>query len=195
MIDHDTLGLAWIGAVAALAGGLVSGAYQHARDWWSRPQLKLNFDEQVDRFEASWAGTTPFDGVLIRASMSNTGRTAAHNCRVYLAELTIQHSSGSTKTTFMGSRQLPWAGWDFKSRSIQNGIVFYIDLARVSKASSGWQFTFKDKRLKDNGLQNYRGTYRFHLTAVADNAEPSYLSVDIDYDGDWHNLRAWSPTE
>jgi hypothetical protein len=43
-------------------------------------------------------------------------------------------------------------------------------------------------------LKKYRGTYRFHLVAVADNAQPDHLNVDVDYNGDWNNLRAWKPS-
>jgi hypothetical protein len=181
--------------VAAIGGGLLSGAYQHLRDWCTRPRLELKFNDQTDRLETAWDGEHPFDGVLLRVSVSNIGLTAAQNCRVFLTSLTTEHSSGSTKTTFTGSRQLPWAGWTFESRSLQNGIIFYIDLARVSKASRGWQFTFKERRAGDQQLESYSGTYRFHLAAVADNAKPNYLLVDIDYNGDWHNLRAWVPTK
>jgi hypothetical protein len=39
-------------------------------------------------------------------------------------------------------------------------------------------------------LTSYKGTYRFHLIATADNAEPATCAVDVRYDGDWDNLRA-----
>jgi hypothetical protein len=42
------------------------------------------------------------------------------------------------------------------------------------------------------GLTSYKETYRFHLIATADNAEPATCAVDVSYDGDWHNLRAVS---
>jgi hypothetical protein len=198
-MDCDTLQAARIGAGAAILGGIVagvlSGAYQHFRDWYTRPRLKLEFDANSDKFEAAWTSGGSFDGVLIRVSLRNQGQTVAQNCRVFVTSLTSRHPSGSTPTTFTGSRQIAWAGWDFEPRSVQNGIVFYLDLARFSKETSGWQFTFKETRAKDEELKKYTGTYRFRLAAVADNCAPNYFDVDVDYNGNWNNLRAWTPSK
>lgn len=38
---------ALIGAGAAIAGGLISGAYQHARDWYNQPKLKIDSEESA----------------------------------------------------------------------------------------------------------------------------------------------------
>jgi hypothetical protein len=39
-------------------------------------------------------------------------------------------------------------------------------------------------------IRSYSGTYRFQLTATADEAEPVTLNVEVTYDQNWHNLRA-----
>jgi hypothetical protein len=193
----ETISAAWIGAEAAVIGGavagLLSGAYQHLRDWYSRPQLVLEFDPKVDKFETQWDGSHPFNGMNIRASLRNVGRTPAINTRVFVAGIDAVHASGTTQS-LRDSRQISWAGWDFNSRSVQKGITFYVDILRVSKVTSGWQFTFREQMAHDAQLKGYKGTYRFKLVVVADNAEPSHLSVDVEYDGDWNNLKAWTPS-
>lgn len=196
-IDAVEAGLIGAGAAVfgGVVGGLLSGAYQHIRDHLTRPQLILEFNPDADSVEASWSGDQSFDGVVLRASVSNSGQTAATNCRVFLVGLTTLHHSGSTPTAFRDSRQVAWAGWSFEARTVQRGVTFYVDLVRVSKEGPGWQFTFHERMAQDESLRAYRGTYSFRLVAVADNAEPVYLDIPVDYNGDWHNLRAWKPTK
>lgn len=35
--------VALVGGGSAIVGGMVSGAYQHARDHWNRPRLEIDF--------------------------------------------------------------------------------------------------------------------------------------------------------
>ena len=72
-------------------------------------------------------------------------------------------------------------------------MTFFVDFTRVRKDGPGWEFTLQRTTPQDEELKGYRGIYRFRLVAVADNAEPAYLDIDVDYHGDWHNLRAWKP--
>jgi hypothetical protein len=189
----------FIGACAAIlggvAGGVLSGWYQDRRDNRDRPRLKLDFDAHADKVETAWGGTYPFDGIILRASLRNEGVTPALNCRVFLTALTVIQSSGSTSTSFKDSRQIQWAGWNFDPKAIPREVTFYVDFARVSKNNPGWEFCFEKGRAQDQDLKGYKGTYRFRLVAVADNAEPAYLEVDADYKGDWHNLHAWKPAK
>ena len=180
--------------VGGIGGGLLSGWYQDRRDRRDRPKLKLDFDFQADRTEAAWGGEFAFNGIILRASLRNEGVTSAMNCRVFVTALTgIQHS-GSTDTGFRDSRQVSWAGWNFDARAIPGEVTFYLDFLRISKDVPGWIFTFDRAMEQDKLLKIYKGTYRFRLVAVADNAEPAYLNVDVDYNGDWNNLRAWKPS-
>ena len=187
-----------VGAVAAILGGVGGGAltgwYQDRRDNRDRPRLKLDFDVNADKVERTWDGISPFDGIVLRASLRNEGVTPALHCRVFLTALTAIQSSGSTSTSFKDSRQISWTGWIFDPKAVPREVTFYVDFARVSKNNPEWQFCFEKGRGEDQDLKGYKGTYRFRLVAVADNANPAYLDIDVDYRGDWHNLRAWKPT-
>jgi hypothetical protein len=92
------------------------------------------------------------------------------------------------------ARQVPWAGYIFDPIAIHREVPFHVDFLRISKENSGWILIFQRKMEHDKTLMTYRGTYRFHLVAVADNAQPEHLNVDVDYNGDWNNLRAWRPS-
>lgn len=192
----DTIQAAWIGAMAALIGSVVGALLtvfsQSVISWWTRPKLVLEFDQSIDRAQTSWTGESPFDGFNLRVSVRNIGRRSALGTRVYIAGMHAVHASGLTHS-LRDSRQVSWAGWSFEPRSVQRGITFYADFVRISKVTSGWQFTFSERMALDEDLESYKGTYRFDLLAVADDAEPARLKVDVDYNGDWHNVRAWKP--
>ncbi len=182
--------------VGGIGGGLLAGWYQDRRDRRDRPQLKLGFDAKADRIEAAWEGDWPFNGTIFRASLRNEGVTSALNCRVFLTNLTEIQRSGTTQTGFKDSRQVCWVGWNFDARAVPREVTFHVDFVRISKVPPlGWKFTFERPTEEDNALRSYRGTYRFHLVAVSDNAQPAYLNVDVDYQGDHKNLRAWKPSE
>ena len=106
-----------VGAVAAILGGVGGGAltgwYQDRRDNRDRPRLKLDFDVNADKVERTWEGISPFDGIVLRASLRNEGVTPALHCRVFITALTAIQSSGSTSTSFKDSRQISWTGWIF----------------------------------------------------------------------------------
>ena len=191
----EAIEVGWLAAGAAVIGGLVSCAYQHWRDWWTRPKLSLKFDPLSDKVETSWDGQYPFGGIVLRASVRNQGHRPASNCRMFITDLTSVQSSGRTPTGFRDSRQIAWAGWSFESRAIPQGVTFYADFIRISKHESGWQFPFERSMAQDEPLKRYKGTYRLRLIAVADNAAPARLDIDVDYNSDWNNLRAWEPSK
>jgi hypothetical protein len=190
MIDAVTAAL--IGAGAAIMGGLLNGAYQHAREYWSRPILSVDYEGSNGNNPASEhkEGEKLVSEVYVRARVRNLGRQVVTGCRVFLVALHEVHHSGLTATSWYDSLPLPWAGWvDHQSRNIPKGPEFYVDVMRVSKSYSAWQFSAKTFA-SQSALRNYHGTYRFRLLATADNAEPAACEIDVTYDGDWHNLRA-----
>jgi hypothetical protein len=193
MANHD-MTLALIAAGAAIAGGLITGAYQHARDWFNRPKLRIDSKEsaanKVDSEYKKPDGTTVSE-IYIRARVQNTGRQIAKGCVVSLAKLEKVHPSGrTTSTVFFDSRPLAWAGWKFLPRDVPSGVDFYVDLMRVSKSVPGWKFSVEKLFGNEAALQSYWGTYRFSLVVTADNAKPASCRIDITYNGDWHNLNA-----
>jgi hypothetical protein len=190
MIDATTIAL--IGGGSAIAGGLLTGAYQHARDYFARPQLLIDYkgtDANKVTSEQDNDGKH-ISEIYIRVRVQNKGRAVAKGCRVFLADLHEVHPSGkATPTVFYDSKQCRWAGWDDAPRDIPNGVRFYSDVMRVSKYDLGWKFSF-NLFANESPLREYKGTYRFRLVATSDNAEPSVCTIDVTYDGDWHNLRA-----
>ncbi len=186
----DTLTVALVSGGAAIAGGLLSGAYQHARNHWTRPKLQVDYEgsdgNKVD--SEIKKGEKVVSEIYIRVRVRNGGRSVAKGCRLFLTALHEVHVSGVTQTNWYDSMPLPWAGWDFTPRDVPSGPEFYVDVVKVSKDYSDWIF-FKLFASQTN-LKNYRGTYRFRLLATADNADPVVREIDVTYDGDWHNLRA-----
>ena len=73
---------------------------------------------------------------------------------------------------------------------LPKGVEFYVDLMRVSKDYGGWDFSVQHLFADQQSLKSYKGTYRFRLMVTSDNAEPAKCDVDVEYHGDWNNLRA-----
>ena len=189
---------AWIAAGAAIGGGLVAGlltgAYQHWREYRNRPILAIDFqDDDYHKVEAPGdpAGGNNPPYVYIKIRVRNNGHWAAKGCRVFLSQLEEVHPSGkTTRAFFLGSRQLAWEGLKFVPLDIPSDLDFYADVVRVSKAASGWEMAVEQLFASERSLQSYKGTYRFHAVVTSENAWPARCVVDVSYDGDWHNLRA-----
>jgi hypothetical protein len=195
-----TLEVGLIGFIGALVGGLVSGAYQHLRDYFRRPVLKFHFQgctaNELDSpylRHGAWADDsgTQRDWIVIRASIQNSGRTTAKQCRVYLIELSEIHDGKKTTAGFHDSVSLPWAGWDFLPRDIPPSVNSFLDVVRFRKDEPALNFTFSVFSGDRKGLNSFSGIYRFRMVATADNAAPVYREISIDYQGNWHNVRGW----
>jgi hypothetical protein len=185
---------ALIGGGAAIAGGLLTGAYENLRDWLARPILRVDCDTNspATRVENEYmAGQVKKEEVYIRARVRNIGRRPARNCRVYLTKLSEVKGTSLGDTVFKDARPISWAGWDFLPRVVPKGVDFYVDVARVSKQTRGWILPLERLFASEENLKSYSGTYRFHLLVTSDNASPFQYSVDVEYNGDWHNFRGW----
>lgn len=182
-----------IGAASGIIGGVISGgAYRDVRDYLVRPKLTIDYGGAGNRVETAHINKdkVAVSEIYIRLRLRNDGKRAAQNCVVFLTAITEVHPSGTTPTSFHDAMPLAWPGWEFSPRQIPRGIEFYVDLMRVSKNVSGWWISVRELAVTQADLRSYRGTYRFHVTAVADNAKPEKYEVDVSYDGDWHSLRA-----
>jgi hypothetical protein len=190
----DEFKIALVAAVGGVTGGLVTGFYSHARAWFTRPRLSVDYANEerhfIDFNAVNWEGRD-ISAVYVRVRVRNEGRRVAKGCRVFLTGLDEVHPSGTTPTNLPDALVLGWpGGHDFEPRDIPRGISFYADLVMVSKHIEGWGFCVKEIYANQKHLAQYRGTYRFHVLVTADDADPGQCRVDASYDGDWHNFRA-----
>jgi len=91
----ETIEVGLLAAGAAIAGGILSGIYQHFRDWFTRPKLVIEFHENgpANVVQASWdVGGRQVEWVIVRPGIRNRGRRPATNCRVFLISLSEVHS-------------------------------------------------------------------------------------------------------
>jgi hypothetical protein len=186
--------IALIGFAAAVVGGMVTGFYHHARDWWTKPRLSLDYVNDpahfvdVDRIRPDGTNAS---AVWVRVRARNTGRRTAKGCRIFLVGLEEVHTSGTTSTPLHDSPVLGWPGGkDFAPRDIPRGVDFYADVVHVSKQNSDFLFSVNQILDDAKGLGKYRGTYRFHILITADDADPAQCKIDVTYDGDWNHFRA-----
>jgi hypothetical protein len=183
------------GFLGGILCGLLSGAYQHLRDLYYGPQLRIDYENT----EASKVNSCHKDRdgkdveeIYIRARVKNIGRLyPAKSCRVFLTAITEVHPSGkTTPTVFHDPMPLAWPLNDFEPRDMPVDIPFYVNVMSVSKSEAGWMFAVKQMFASHAPLKGYKGTYRLQLTITADNAKPAKREIDVTYMGDWHGLRA-----
>jgi hypothetical protein len=190
MSDASTAVLAF---GSAIVGAVLHGTYQHLRDWYGRPRLQIDYEgkDGANKVDVDYhSGEKHVAEVYIRARIQNLGKRPAKNCLVFLTALTEVHQSGTTPTSFYDATPVAWPGWKFSPKDIPRGIPFYVDIMKVSKHTSGWLISVEHLYASHEKLKNYSGTYRFQLTATADNAAPVTYEIDVTYNQNWNNLRA-----
>jgi hypothetical protein len=199
----DTLAAGLLGAGAAIAGGLLSGAFQEAFNWFRRPILEIDFQDcsakepkspympqgswEVEGLQREW--------IVVRANIHNRGRRTAKNCRVYWIALNEVHDGKARPAGLRDSLPLPWAGWDFDPRDVPPKADAFLDVVRFRKDVGAWDFPIRSFFSNRSTLNNFAGVYRFRIVATADNASPAYCEIGVDYRKDWNNLRAWRVTK
>jgi hypothetical protein len=183
-----------IGAVSGLVGGFLSGgAYQHLRDHITRPVLTLDYLDEVGankvetRVQDGAGGMSPV--TYIRARLRNTGKRLAKNCKVYLTELSEVRGTEINPTDLRDDTPLSWPGWSFEPRDIGAGVEFYVDIVSIPFIRGQWNICAEKLRADRKKIANFIGTYRFQLTATADNADSAICVIDITYDQNYRALR------
>jgi len=172
-----TLTIALIGAGGAILGGLLNGAYQHLLDWLNRPVLHIDYaGSDANLVSAEYKkGDINVAEIYVRARVTNTGRTIAKGCRVFLVALKEVHASGTTATSWHDSTSLAWAGHDFIPRNVPRDVRFYVDVLKISKHSPGWSFPVERFFASQANLKTYRGRYRFGLMVTGENAAARHM--------------------
>jgi hypothetical protein len=180
--------------VAALAGGLLSGAFDALRDWWSRPVLQLDYQPEAGSRATSTyiERDVSVEEIFIKVRLRNTGRKVARDCRVFLTKIREFTDGNFHETPYFDSKPLRWPGYpdDFAPRNVPKGIDSFIDVVGVRKDMSDWRFKVESLYANQQSLKTFKGTYRLTIVATADNANPTSFEIDVTYNGDWHSLRA-----
>jgi hypothetical protein len=182
------------GAAIAIVGGVVGGLTPLLASWLVRPKLLIDFNnDENNRIDGrqTWKDGTVEDLIWIRARIQNTGHRRATSCQAFITAIYEVRADNSLHPVAKDSKILQWAGGSIDPRPVPQGVEFYVDLLRVSKARAGWGI-IRDLFQNQFKLQGYSGTYQFHLMISGDNASPARCKVNVEYKQDWNTLRAWS---
>ena len=182
-------------SISALVGGLGGAIYPHLREISTGPQLSVDYKQDEAHFvDFDWIkpGVGDISAVFIRVKIQNLGVRVAKGVRVFLTDLEKVQDSGTTSAQLHDNLLLRWPGApDSEPRDLPRGVDFYADVVSFSKnGPPDWQFRVKETYANHTKLPKYRGTYRFHILATAENADPAQCMIDITYDGSWRNVRA-----
>jgi hypothetical protein len=184
---------ALVGAAIAIVGGIAGGLTPLLVAWWYRPKLLIDFqgdENNTVEVRQTIKDSKTEEVIFVRARVQNEGHQRAKSCLVFLTALYELRADGSLHRVLKDSKVLQWAGGTLSPLDVAQGVEFYVDLLRVSKEKPGWGmihglFTHQLK------LQDYSGTYQFHLMVSGDNASPSRCEINVEYKQDWHSLRTW----
>ncbi len=184
MDDATTALIAGAAAIlGGVLGGLLSGAYQHGRDYYERPILEVDCqDTNANRVDAD-------TDIYVRARVRNVGRRLAKNTLVFLMAIYEVYPSGPKATPFVDPMPLSWAFWSFEPRHLPKDIPFYVDILKISKGTPGWNLRVEHTFANYEKLRDYSGIFRFVLMATAEDALPTTCTVDINYEQDPNTLR------
>jgi hypothetical protein len=151
--------------------------------WRFRPVLVIDYqgDNRIDEDRYIW----------IRVRIRNTGHRRATDCQAFITAIFELRADGSLHPVTTDSKRLQWAGGSMDTRAVPVGVEFYVDLLKVLKDMAGFGI-IHDVFPSQQDLQNYSGTYQFHLMVSGDNAAPARCRINVEYKRDWHTLRAWS---
>jgi hypothetical protein len=185
----------WFGGFATFLAVLVALFKDALLRWWRRPILTIDFKNLEDNnvpVQYKYQGKD-VEEIVYRARLTNGGWDTAKNCRVFLTSIKEVINTNEVKTNYHDSKPLSWPGWKFEPRDIPHNIVFYIEVVGVFKHEAGWNFKI-NQREEIPRMRTFSGTYRFQLTATADNAKPKSCEIDVTYPNkevsDWEQLRA-----
>lgn len=78
---------------------------------------------------------------------------------------------------------------DCEPRDIPPGVSQFINVVGISKDVSGWKLKTKELFASHAALKSFKGTYRFAVLVSGDFAKAATFSLDVDYKGDWNQLR------
>jgi len=111
--------------------------------------------------------------------LKNQGARATENCRIYLVGVEIVKGNFISPTKYANSLQLSWPGWKFDARPVYRDVPIYVDLVSVDKTIPEWRIQARGFAHAQSDIREYKGTLRFHVVAVADNAAPYFACADI----------------
>jgi len=133
-----------------------------------------------------------FNDRYVRVRFRNLGRHVASGSIVYLTAIEEVHDSGrTTQTSFQEATQLSWPLNEYGPRNLPNSADFYVDLVKIYSRAPGWHFGVRQLHSNHDALKPYKGMYRFHLVATAENAESEALAVDVKYEQEVNTLRTY----
>jgi len=125
--------------------------------------------------------------------LTNSGKSVAHDCRIFLTDITEINGTQKHPTKFYDAKELPWAGYpkDYAPRPIPPGINSYVDVLRISKDDASWHFCVKALFASQDAIKSYNGTYQLSVLATADNAKPVTCTFFVTFTGEYTTLRTY----
>lgn len=196
----------WLFWTQVLIGGIGGSAFtllvEAFRNLRNRPKLVIKFASEpqyVTKTPIGRTGDSPtlnIFGIWIRARLKNEGKSVARNCRAYLTDIVVEHTSGS-RLVYNNEDAIPlkWSlRADEEKIDLPPEITQFIDICHVLA-------TEPNKLHSDARINPFRlgpfwqlpGKYKVTVVVTADEAEPASTAVCFYWPGQYDQIKAIEP--
>jgi hypothetical protein len=188
----------WKPLLGPLAGGLVGFVasiltllFTDYRARRKRPVLKGITDaDKGGMFEVEMRDSSGAAGVNahvvrhVRLKIRNTGKEAATRCRVVLTGIQKLVGNSWVDVGYHDAVELLWAyGWDEKviEKDIVHGIDYFVDVCNANSQDNHLNLALVKAPVKYKDIINAEGSYLFAMLIAAENAEPTTVSMRVNW--------------
>jgi hypothetical protein len=183
-----------IGALGQWVAGLATFCiviYTVFSDYWRRPKLILSFDNERDvksqEHTVGLPSSTLSRWLRVRVVNANK-RRVAKNCRAFVIGIEkIQPGSAPSDVFPNDVRQLYWMhdpSPNPSARDLLPGVAHWVDVLAAFD-----NLTALSVRVSPPWSLDTPGNYVIIVQVAAEEASPSVISIQANWDGAWHSLR------
>jgi hypothetical protein len=195
-----------IGALTGAVTGFLLGLWSdQLRNYFFGPKLAISFDptNRDDyiantglRYGLPDGRVIETEAKFVRVGVTNTGRTAAHSCRAYLAKVEREQDGVWMPTKFSDVGILSWssrADEAFSGITIPSGMKVYFDVFRTikdghEKVMPTLAFCTNVIPFRAQSTLESGGRFRITVVCAPDRSKPKSYQITLGWFGKWDDF-------
>lgn len=162
-----------------------------------KPKLKLEFGEGQDFKTRTPEATSQsqHEAYYIRVKVTNSTRRTARDCRTYLVNIEKRDETGTFRPTiYCDSIPLAWscrADKAYQGVDLPYGVAQFLDVLTTRSISDYFEPQIMVKPFRYIPLFKEKGGFRFTIQVSAERANPQFIKLIFEWDGDWENFKVY----
>ncbi len=187
-------------AVGGIIGFVTAVFADPLRRWVYRPELKLEFDEDVpgcklrtpERSKPTDTQSMEREAYYVRVKVANAAASLARGCRAYLVNVERRDHAGEFQPTdYCDTIPLPWSyrgEQAYRPVDLPNGVVQFVDLLSTRSDAEEFQPAIRPFPYAYRGLFREHGQFRFTVQVSGENVAPTRIRITFDWLGGWNDF-------